>query len=496
MRATVVAAFCCLLLACSAATVDAVPSQSASTVLPPEVSITTAPDETRVLVTPVVTDSHGPGVSETPALATIPGSSSVPPVYTAPDASTATAITVENDPIGTTPDEIEPLDNLQQGTPTPVAVAPLNLANLGGTASPESAAPIGNARPVSTMFGPVQCEGSGRIPFTHFPIDPGVIHSIEPMGKMADSHVTPIDHIYIVHDSSDDPGHGYVVRSPAGGNIVTVQRMPNANRPDYRLVIAHTCTLFTTFIHTGELTPALKAVTGDLELGKSWTGAFAVEAGQVFAEAPPSSLDFMVHDQEVVLPGFIVPESYAGEPWKVHTLDPFDFYEEPLRSEVLAFNPRTAEPRGGKIDYDIDGRLVGNWFVEETGGYTSDLPSYWETHLAIAYDHLDPSTLVVSIGANTGISEDACRVCQGAYGVRGNAPDPATVGVADGLVKYELIGRVRMAPGEPVFNDENVSIGTFLAEMTDDRSVRIEVFPGVGPSSVSGFTANAVVYSR
>lgn len=28
---------------------------------------------------------------------------------------------------------------------------------------------------------------------------------------------------------------------------------------------------------------------------------------------------------------------------------------------MLGKNPRTAEPKGGRIDYDIDGRFVGNW---------------------------------------------------------------------------------------------------------------------------------------
>ncbi|MCH8818271.1 MAG: hypothetical protein IIC92_11140 [Chloroflexi bacterium] len=364
------------------------------------------------------------------------------------------------------------------------------------TSEPATRAQVSNPGTTSSMFGPVECEGSGRVRFTHFPIDLDVISSIEPMGLMAASHVTPVDHIYIFHDSFNEPGHGYVVRAPAGGNIVEVQRMPVPDRPDYRMVIAHTCTLFTTFIHTGELVPELRAVTGELKLGESWSGAFAIEAGQIVAGASSYSLDFMVHDQEITLPGFIIPDSYASEPWKIHTLDPFDFYDEPLRSQALAFNPRTAEPRGGKIDYDIDGRLVGNWFVEGTGGYGNGRPNYWETHLAIAYDHYDPSVVVVSIGADTGIPEEVCNVCQGAYGVKNNTPDPATVGVSDGLVKYELIGRVRPEPGAPLFNDENNSIGVFLAEMIDDRSVRIEVFPGVGVASVTGFTSAAVVYTR
>ncbi|MCH8908147.1 MAG: hypothetical protein IH840_13745 [Candidatus Heimdallarchaeota archaeon] len=31
---------------------------------------------------------------------------------------------------------------------------------------------------------------------------------------------------------------------------------------------------------------------------------------------------------------------------------------------MLEKNPRTVEPFGGKIDYDIDGRLIGNWYLQ------------------------------------------------------------------------------------------------------------------------------------
>ena len=352
------------------------------------------------------------------------------------------------------------------------------------------------------MFGPVTCVGSERVQFSYFPLDSEIISSIRPMGAMSGNHVTPVDHIYIAHDSPGIPGHGYVVRMPADGIIVQVDRMPDASRPDYRIVIAHSCRIFTTFIHTGEPNPELTALTGELDLGSNWFGAFPLKAGDILANASTNTMDFMVHDQEVTLPGFIVPESYTGEDWKIHTLDPFDFYDEPLRSQILVFNQRTAEPVGGKIDYDIDGRIVGNWFVKGTGGYrnggavSAGYENYWETHLAIAYHYIDPTTLIVSIGADVGIADDACNACDGAYGIKGNSPDPATIGVADGLVKYELIGRIRPERNAPTFNDESNSIGVFLVEMIDDRSIRVEVFPSVLPAGVSGFTDAAVVYTR
>jgi len=370
------------------------------------------------------------------------------------------------------------------------------------TGATDSPAPVSDRGGPNTMFGPVACEGTERVQFSHFPLDADIISGVQPMGAMASSHVTPVDHIYITHDQPDQPGHGYVIRMPGDGIVINVGRMPNPDRPDYRIVIAHTCRIFTTFIHTGEPIPELTALTGVLELGAQWYGEFPLKAGETLSDASTNTMDFMVHDQEVTLPGFVLPETYAGEPWKIHTVDLFDFYDEPLRSQVLAFNPRTAEPVGGKIDYDIDGKLVGNWFVKDTGGYSNGgnaalgYTNYWETHLAIAYHFINPSTLLISLGDDFGIPEDACGVCAGAYGIKGNAPDPATIGISDGLVKYELVGRIRPAVGVPTFNDESNSIGVLLAEMIDDRSVRIEVFPGAAPATVAGFTDSAVIYTR
>ena len=54
---------------------------------------------------------------------------------------------------------------------------------------------------------------------------------------------------------------------------------------------------------------------------------------------------------------------------KTHVVDLFQFTQEPLRDQLLALLERDATPRWGKIDYDQDGKLIGNWFKVGTGGY-------------------------------------------------------------------------------------------------------------------------------
>ena len=330
---------------------------------------------------------------------------------------------------------------------------------------------------------------------------------IEPMGKMADSHVTPTDHLYVYWSRPVSGTTNYVV-APADGQIVEISRFPSdkvvrydtsLTQPDYRMVIMHSCAFFTIFIHMAELAPAIAEQTGPIPLGGLWFSTqhepIEVKAGDPLTEMTGTGLDWSVHDADVTLSGFIVPEHYGGEVWKIHTVDPFQFYEEPLRSELLSKVVRKVEPRAGKIDYDIEGTILGNWFLEGTidyGGNTDD-SEYWKGHLAIAYGWIDPSQVRISIGFDTGINDDQlCNVCFSAYGVRGNQPDPATVGKETGLVKYELMSRQG-----PYFEQVGkTALGTFLVQHLGDRTIRVELITGKSPQEVTGFSDASLIYRR
>ena len=66
--------------------------------------------------------------------------------------------------------------------------------------------------------------------------------------------------------------------------------------------------------------------------------------------------------------------------------------KEPLRSQLLALDERDIAPRWGKIDYDVNGKLVGNWFRVGSGGYAGMQrggEGYWDGNLAVVYDGND-----------------------------------------------------------------------------------------------------------
>ncbi|MCH8991924.1 MAG: hypothetical protein IIA44_09290, partial [Acidobacteria bacterium] len=171
-----------------------------------------------------------------------------------------------------------------------------------------------------------------------------------------------------------------------------------------------------------------------------------------------------------------------------------------IQEQLIAKSLRSVEPFGGKFDYDIDGRLVGNWFLRGTNGYAGvERDRYWAGHLAVAYDLFDPSHVVVSIGTFDGASVQ--------FAVRGNAPDPGDVSIESEVVVYELVDydyyvdgerwdRVSLVKGIEARNLDGRIYGVVLFQLVDDRTLRVETFPGKTAPQVTGFTASALIYER
>jgi hypothetical protein len=61
----------------------------------------------------------------------------------------------------------------------------------------------------------------------------------------------------------------------------------------------------------------------------------------------------------------VIPEQFLKrDPHKLHVVDLFGYIDEQLRTKLLSFNARKVKRLGGRIDYDIDGKLVGNRYRE------------------------------------------------------------------------------------------------------------------------------------
>ncbi len=111
-------------------------------------------------------------------------------------------------------------------------------------------------------------------------------------------------------------------------------------------------------------------------------------------------------------------------------------------------------------------------------------------HLALSYYHVDPTNLMFSIGDWLGTQKQ--------YWVVGNAPDPASVTEATGVVKWELVFATRGTSGQiqvlpPPFQGVQ---GVALFQVLTNRQLKAEIFPGLNGAQVTGFTANAKIYER
>ena len=342
------------------------------------------------------------------------------------------------------------------------------------------------------------CEGT-KTKFDYAPVNLDKTKVFLPLGLMTGDHVTPIDHHYF--QNFDNTEFDIETYSPGDGYITDIGHSHGAEEgKDYHIRIQHSCTISSLYIYVSNLPEKIKRHAP----GKNgYAGVnIPVEAGELIGYYK-NNLDYSVVDEEVVLTGFVVPYHYRGERWKIHVPNTLDYFNEPIRSKLIEKSVRTAEPISGKIDYDIDGRLVGNWFLEGTDGYAGDSTSferYWLGHLSIVYDAYDPTRIVISIA---GYEDRDSRQ----FGVKGNSPDPADVGIGNGLIKYELVDYYHITSGggswdaiSPVKISKTASNeivqGIVLVQMIETRKIKFETFPGKTASQVSDFTENAKIYER
>lgn len=341
----------------------------------------------------------------------------------------------------------------------------------------------------------VGCKSNDRVSMTHMPMDMADVSSVMPIGLTAGAHVTPIDHLYFYPQAG--PRDKYPVYAMADGAIIQVQvRGVNVDSgesrpPEYRIVVQHSCQTISYFDLVTKLDPAIAATVGKLS-SNGWNGRIPVKAGQEIGRIGGQSLDTAIYNLSMTLPGFISPELYKGEAWKIHTDQFFTYFNEPLKSQMLAKNPRTVEPRSGKIDYDLPGKLIGNWFKQGTGGYSGRQDQqvgdgtgrgYWSGHLAFFYNAIKPDQINVSIGEFQNGQPEA-------FAVVGNTPDPAGISSGSGLTKYDLL---KVEQSGQVSN--NVS-GVILVQVQSGEKLKVEVIPGKTAAQVSGFSSAAVTYER
>lgn len=372
-----------------------------------------------------------------------------------------------------------------------------------------------NGNTFSRNLSQGKCQGTGTVAFIHLPMELSDMSTVLPYGTMVGAHVIPTSHGYFGPADYKSARDAYPVYAIADGFIVNISHRgqavgdnqdPNHVTDEYQMWFEHSCTFYTYYdLLTSLSSDLLQAIGGPLKGFENKTVRIPVKAGQLVGRIGGQTVDFGVWNFEKTPDYFVNPKSYEDD--RPYLDDMFKYFAEPIKSQLLAKSARVVDPRSGKVNYDIKGKLVGGWFREGSGGFNGP-PGvqqtanrrYWDGHLAIAYDYIDPASIKFSIGNFKGSATQ--------FTVKGNAPDPATVGVETGLIKYELVfgGYVNGDTGKPWMIDSQIAKpqfkengpvhGVALLQMIAEDKLKVEVFPGKTASEVGGFTDKAVIYER
>lgn len=331
---------------------------------------------------------------------------------------------------------------------------------------------------------------------------------IQPYGIMVGDHVIPTSHGYVTpvifHSERDKYAvyaiaDGYIVNISHRGEGVTDDRNPDRIVDEYQIYFEHSCTFYSYYDLLTSLSPDLTEAVGQLTGFESQPVRIPVKAGQLVGRIGGQTLDFAVWNFEKTPDYFVNPQSYEED--RPYLDDMFTYFVEPLKTQLLVKAARAVAPVSGKVNYDVAGKLVGGWFKEGSGGFQGqDSSQYWADHLAIAYDYIDPTSIKFSIGNYDGSPAQ--------FGIKGNAPDPATIGVDSGPIQYELM-MGNIVNGEtsekytfdyplahPKFITEGPVLGTVLLQLMTADTLQVEVFPNKTADQVTDFTDAAQMYTR
>ena len=334
----------------------------------------------------------------------------------------------------------------QLAAPLAIAIGALTLAACGG------GSPTTPGSPPSDPNAGLP----GKLTFRVSPIAQGDFTFITPLGNLnPPGHVLSTDHIYF-YTTNPAGGLPGITRVPfvVPGDGVVSWMLGGGIGTESKLLVRASATVQYSLDHL--------ILTAPVSVGQKLT------AGQVLGTSGLAyAVDLGVVNTSLTL-GFVNPARYFDE--TLHCDAPLRYFEEPLRSQLYARVQRLGPDLDGKIDFDVPGRLAGNWFVNDA------------TPIAFVYDTYHPDRVLISVGSGSP---------QGVFRIGDGDPRPADVSVDSGKVLYTLV---------PTVNGPNGDTGTpiitahMLVQMLDSSRIKVEMFPM--PLAAADFTANARTFSR
>lgn len=309
-----------------------------------------------------------------------------------------------------------------------------------------------------------RASAEGPLVFTASPVDPELVDFILPLGNLnPPDHTLPSDHIYFYVGFLRPGVRNVPVVAPGDGTVTTILR---GSRPDTKIFVRASPThqyYLDHVIPDASIQPGTRLTAGQA-IGTSGSG-FGVDLGVINA----SRTLF-----------FANPARYPTD--TLHADAPLRYYADPVRSRLYAMVRRESDGLDGRIDYDVAGRLSGNWFLEGLPVSQSAQVSAGPAELAFVFDNVRPSEAIVSSGGLLGLT--------GTYRVQSGAAPFADVSPESGIVTY----RLSQSGGTFGIGSPTV-LGTLLVQMTSGERVRAELVREQAPVDPV-FSADARTYVR
>lgn len=255
---------------------------------------------------------------------------------------------------------------------------------------------------------------------------------------------------------------------------------------DYALEIALSRTAKMHYGHVAKLAPQILSKAGTLEKTTENHVEIPFKAGEVIAYIGiHPGFDIGLNDTKREH-FFSNPDRYSID---YRSYIPFtDYLPVDLREQVWAINPRTVEPRGGKIDYDVAGTLSGNWFLEGTTSLEQ-----WSRQLVFARHELRADKIYIADGSPLSDGPGSANAGKQPllWFVFGNEPLPESVTPASGKVKFSVASWWKFTPTVTPSPE-----GTLMVELIQENKLKYEWFPLKTSSEVTDFTSSAKIYER
>jgi hypothetical protein len=288
------------------------------------------------------------------------------------------------------------------------------------------------------------------------PLALGDFTEVVPLGNLnPPGHTLPTDHAYFYLADRKRPCPVY---APAAGEVLWV-----LERRGEAKVMVRVTRGFRYYLDHVRLAPGVR------------TGA-RVRAGQrlgVFS-GRSRALDLGAVNEAVRRAGFANPRRYPPE--ALHADSLLRHFPAPLRRALYARVRRKGPDKDGKIDYDVPGRLAGNWFLEGLAERDSAGPGAGAKQLAFVRDVHDPAAVRIAVGGTLAL--------RGVFAVPKGAPDPAGVSRETGTVVYPLL--------DP---RSGARRGRLVVRLVADDRIRVAAFPGAR-ADATAFDDKSVFYRR